>query len=815
MIFKVFLTIFFSLVSLNSVAMGIVYEDGENGVSKWSLYDDTPSGASISVLFDQQKQSNVIEFHTAGVDNGYMLGSFTLDSSWNNTNDNLISWDMKFSEDFIVYLLVKTDLGYRYLYYTPIDSSYGKGNDSIFVHFGLGSQAKNGTWQSFQRDIAQDVKSYEPDNNLISVLGFLIRGTGRVDNIVMSGGVDTTPPTITLKGDSFMTVRQNSNYADAGATAYDDVDGNLTANIVTTSNVDVTQLGTYTVKYNVSDSSNNQAVEMVRTVKVVSDPKQSNQVLILYDDDSGAYGSMGLKNSMLLQNLLGHFGSLNVTAKPVSTYVAGEMQDVRAVFYLGTLYNAVDYYDNGSAEEQAYYAFYNDVVTTGRNVIWMNYNLNLLESYQATHNINGMNFAQQFGFKFKAVTQGDFNRVSYKNTELYKGVIPFATPGVDVSLCKDEGSNRYACALETNEVEVLDRTKTVVDATTYSTLNQSTSITPYVVHGNHFWFVGDVPFSYMSEEDRYLAFSDLLHDMVEIPHAEVHKAIMRLEDVDARTELEDLNSIANYMQGKGIPFSVATIPQYEDPLGIENNGIATTELLSESVIGQRLKELYDQGAVYIVQHGTTHEYYENSNDPEDEIRNPYNGLSGDDFEFMRVIETDPNQPYTYLHPTMNDSAQLAKERILSGKAILDNLGITAFCWEAPHYMAGPNHYRGIKDVYPVQYARMLYYPFENSNDTNKKYKFIGQFFPYMIQKDLYGYTIIPENIHNIEDAPNAGYRALFPADTIRFAKKLKVVRDGVASFFYHPYLQDGYLKQIVEGLESEGYQFVAAPTLLQ
>ena len=85
----------------------------------------------------------------------------------------------------------------------------------------------------------------------------------------------------------------------------------------------------------------------------------------------------------------------------------------------------------------------------------------------------------------------------------------------------------------------------------------------------------------------------------------------------------------------------------------------------------------------------------------------------------------------------------------------------------------------------------------------------------MIQKDLYGYKIIPENIHNIEDAPNAGYRPLFPADTIRFAKKLKVVRDGVASFFYHPYLQAGYLQQIVEGLEAEGYQFVGAPTLLQ
>jgi hypothetical protein len=40
--------------------------------------------------------------------------------------------------------------------------------------------------------------------------------------------------------------------------------------------------------------------------------------------------------------------------------------------------------------------------------------------------------------------------VKYKNTELFKGVIPFATPGSDVSLCENEGSNRYACSLELN-----------------------------------------------------------------------------------------------------------------------------------------------------------------------------------------------------------------------------------------------------------------------------------------------------------------------------------------------------------------------------
>lgn len=61
-------------------------------------------------------------------------------------------------------------------------------------------------------------------------------------------------------------------YVDEGAIAYDVVDGdtiNLTANIVTTNNVNVNFTGDYTVKYNVTDESGLAAAEKVRVVKVV------------------------------------------------------------------------------------------------------------------------------------------------------------------------------------------------------------------------------------------------------------------------------------------------------------------------------------------------------------------------------------------------------------------------------------------------------------------------------------------------------------------------------------------------------------------
>ncbi len=61
-------------------------------------------------------------------------------------------------------------------------------------------------------------------------------------------------------------------YVDAGAIAYDVVDGDtidLTGNIVVTSSVNVSAIGDYTVKYNVTDGSGLSAAEKVRNVKVV------------------------------------------------------------------------------------------------------------------------------------------------------------------------------------------------------------------------------------------------------------------------------------------------------------------------------------------------------------------------------------------------------------------------------------------------------------------------------------------------------------------------------------------------------------------
>ena len=81
--------------------------------------------------------------------------------------------------------------------------------------------------------------------------------------------VDTTPPVITRNGPGLVTIQKGSTYTDAGATATDNVDGNITSKIVTVNPVNTTAAGNYTVTYDVSDSSGNAAAQVTRTVNVV------------------------------------------------------------------------------------------------------------------------------------------------------------------------------------------------------------------------------------------------------------------------------------------------------------------------------------------------------------------------------------------------------------------------------------------------------------------------------------------------------------------------------------------------------------------
>ncbi len=90
--------------------------------------------------------------------------------------------------------------------------------------------------------------------------------------IIEGSGPDTTSPVITLNGPSTIDLNVGDTYTEQGATATDNIDGDLTSSIVVGGDiVDTNAGGVYVVTYNVSDAAGNAATEITRTVNVIPD----------------------------------------------------------------------------------------------------------------------------------------------------------------------------------------------------------------------------------------------------------------------------------------------------------------------------------------------------------------------------------------------------------------------------------------------------------------------------------------------------------------------------------------------------------------
>jgi len=103
--------------------------------------------------------------------------------------------------------------------------------------------------------------------------------------VVLEEIVDTVPPKITLLGEHPYTIQRGGTYDDPGAAATDDVDGDISANLVVDdSEVDTDQVGSYQVTYNVEDASGNAAVEVIRTVMVIAggDPQHGENDILTF-----------------------------------------------------------------------------------------------------------------------------------------------------------------------------------------------------------------------------------------------------------------------------------------------------------------------------------------------------------------------------------------------------------------------------------------------------------------------------------------------------------------------------------------------------
>jgi hypothetical protein len=110
----------------------------------------------------------------------------------------------------------------------------------------------------------------EMQENVQDSIVLLVAGTITAETFTSNSSTASLftalPPRITLVGSVAIALELGTAYSDAGATAFDVVDGTVT--VSTAGTVDSSTAGTYTITYTASDSSGNAATAVTRTITV-------------------------------------------------------------------------------------------------------------------------------------------------------------------------------------------------------------------------------------------------------------------------------------------------------------------------------------------------------------------------------------------------------------------------------------------------------------------------------------------------------------------------------------------------------------------
>ncbi len=182
MMLKLFKFLLLILI-LSSIEAKSIIENAEDGnVSKWEIVSGDEG--DVIYLYDNKLNSTVVEFLGGG---SYKIGATNGDKAFNITEDKTISWKMKTTVPYTIYVITQTTNGLRYLFYV---SSPNRGLLHGFengIHHGIGEATIDGRWRTVTRNLDRDLKDAEANNSIISVNGFIYSGgnNGRLDNITL------------------------------------------------------------------------------------------------------------------------------------------------------------------------------------------------------------------------------------------------------------------------------------------------------------------------------------------------------------------------------------------------------------------------------------------------------------------------------------------------------------------------------------------------------------------------------------------------------------------------------------------------------
>jgi RHS repeat-associated protein len=159
-----------------------VKEDG-NTAYEWYVYDNDPSGAYVTAIYDSSRRSNIIKcMGQSG--NGFAVGDYEgynynpNDIPWNDTKRVVSFW---YKGGFSpIYVCVSTSIGHKFLqYYSYGGTNQVDGNGNVNFYLG-NSAACSSNWLRFDRNIEADWESVS-SSSWLNTDGLLIRPTSDLD----------------------------------------------------------------------------------------------------------------------------------------------------------------------------------------------------------------------------------------------------------------------------------------------------------------------------------------------------------------------------------------------------------------------------------------------------------------------------------------------------------------------------------------------------------------------------------------------------------------------------------------------------------
>ena len=257
----------------------IIYEDAEDfNAKRWTSVSVNHPG-KITNIFDKEKASRIIQFKGEGTKSIYRLSLPTMLENIQMDN-SFLSWEMNYAEDFVILIVLDTLKGKRHLIYTPDEKN-------SYLQYGLGKIAQ-GKWKKYRRNLEKDLQLYEKENKIIAIKDFIIKGSGKIDNILLKTFKEkvTSPvvkkveenktkidknkyqndimPVLKLKGKNPLVLKVGETYVEAGASAKNRDGSEIDIKI--TDNIDILKEGEYTVIYFATNKLGNTSIDKRRVI---------------------------------------------------------------------------------------------------------------------------------------------------------------------------------------------------------------------------------------------------------------------------------------------------------------------------------------------------------------------------------------------------------------------------------------------------------------------------------------------------------------------------------------------------------------------